>query len=170
MVPILPADQWQQCISERYPESCSHAYVHVCVCPAVISQEGTATRNGRHSADLPVVPARATRTLYSVLCVRTDRHWTTLRRTRGRAPIKLFSGIIPPPPPTHTHTPAPLTSRFRSRRFYSRIVVQFFGVSDFSVPTILVSFTNGRHPFFVFFPLSFFLLLWNLEYCCKFYM
>ena len=30
MVPILPAVQWQQCISERYPESCSPAYVCVC--------------------------------------------------------------------------------------------------------------------------------------------
>ena len=36
MVPILHADLIQQCVSERYPESCSHAYARararVCVC------------------------------------------------------------------------------------------------------------------------------------------
>ena len=38
------------------------------------------------------------------------------------------------------------------RRFYYKTVAQFFGVSDFSVPTILVSFTNGRHPsIFIYF-------------------
>ena len=79
----------------------------------------------------------------------TDTEQPRLRCTFGRAPVKLFGGIInllgplhPPPPPPPS---APATSRFRPRRFYSKTLAQLFGVSYFSVTTILTSFTNGRH-------------------------
>ena len=63
---------------------------------AVISPRGTATRNGRRSADLPVVPEQPD----PFLVWKTSKHsQTTLRRTRGRAPVRLFTEIINLPGP-----------------------------------------------------------------------
>ena len=114
---------------------------------SVIFPRGTATRNGRRSADLPVVPEKPE----PFLVWKTPKHsQTTLRRTRGRAPpvwlteriafSKISDKLV--------RTLSPRPSRFQPGRFYSRTIVQFSGHFDFSVPTSLVSFTelsNGRH-------------------------